>query len=80
MTLLRIGIAVLASATLLADTTSYTYDAAGRLTQVTYPNGKTITYTYDAAGNLLSRQVSSPSSSSKKDKTAPKQKEKGHAR
>ena len=31
--------------------TTYTYDALGRLTSVTYSNGKTITYTYDAAGN-----------------------------
>ena len=51
---------VLACTALLADTTNYTYDDAGRLTQVAYPNGKTITYTYDKAGNLLTRQVSAP--------------------
>ena len=51
---------VLACAALLADTTNYTYDDAGRLTLVAYPNGKTITYTYDKAGNLLTRQVSAP--------------------
>ncbi len=41
--------AVLASPALAA--TTYTYDALGRLTSVTYDNGKTIAYTYDAAGN-----------------------------
>jgi YD repeat-containing protein len=51
---------VLACSALLADTTAYTYDDAGRLTQVVYPNGKTITYAYDKAGNLLTRQVSAP--------------------
>jgi YD repeat-containing protein len=51
---------MLACSALLADTTSYTYDDAGRLTQVVYPNGKTITYTYDKTGNLLTRQVSAP--------------------
>lgn len=57
---------VLAATALLADTTTYTYDDAGRLTQVAYSNGKTITYTYDKAGNLLTRQVSAP------DNRAPK--------
>jgi YD repeat-containing protein len=51
---------VLACTALLADTTTYTYDDAGRLTQVVYPNGKTISYTYDKAGNLLTRQVAAP--------------------
>jgi len=51
---------VLACTALLADTIAYTYDDAGRLTQVVYPNGKTISYTYDKAGNLLTRQVSAP--------------------
>ena len=31
---------------------SYAYDAAGRLTKVTYDDGKTIDYTYDANGNV----------------------------
>ena len=69
----------LAAAT--AQTVNYTYDAAGRLTGVAYPNGTTISYTYDPAGNLLSRQVTSSSNSSpsankkvmaKKAKKAPK--------
>lgn len=48
---------------LAAQTVNYTYDAAGRLTGVSYPNGTVITYTFDAAGNLLSRQVTSSGSS-----------------
>ena len=60
---------------LFADTTSYTYDDAGRLTQVVYPNGKTITYTYDKAGNLLSRQVNSPGSQAAKKEKQPAKKE-----
>jgi YD repeat-containing protein len=36
---------------------SFTYDAAGRLTQVTYDGGTTIAYTYDASGNLASQST-----------------------
>jgi len=36
-----------------AGTASYHYDAAGRLTGVTYDNGRIIQYTYDAMGNIL---------------------------
>jgi YD repeat-containing protein len=64
---------ILASTALLADTTSYSYDDAGRLTQVSYPNGKTITYTYDKAGNLLTRQISAPAGlAAKKEKESSK--------
>jgi YD repeat-containing protein len=66
---------ILASTALLADTTSYTYDDAGRLTQVSYPNGKTITYTYDKAGNLLTRQVSAPAGQATKTDKRPVKKE-----
>ena len=45
---------------LSAQAVNYSYDAAGRLNGVTYPNGKVISYTYDAAGNLLRRIVSTP--------------------
>jgi MYXO-CTERM domain-containing protein len=31
---------------------SYAYDAAGRLTRVTYADGKTIEYRYDPNGNV----------------------------
>ena len=34
-----------------AQDVTYTYDALGRITTVTYPNGATITYAYDPAGN-----------------------------
>jgi RHS repeat-associated protein len=39
------------SVTTPEGTESYTYDALGRLTQVSYPGGPTVSYTYDAAGN-----------------------------
>ena len=35
----------------LEGTNSYSYDAIGQLTGVTYSNGRHVTYTYDAAGN-----------------------------
>ncbi len=57
---------------LFADAVTYTYDDAGRLTAVNYPNGTSITYTYDAAGNLTGRMVTGASSSAKKP--APKSK------
>lgn len=65
--LLHICILLLACTGLSGDTTQYSYDDAGRLIQVVYPNGKTITYTYDNAGNLLSRQISSRSGQSAKN-------------
>lgn len=40
-----------------AGAQTYSYDAAGRLTQVTYPGGTTIAYAYDAAGNSVSTSV-----------------------
>ncbi|MBS0297117.1 MAG: tandem-95 repeat protein [Proteobacteria bacterium] len=41
----------LASAAIADPTTTYGYDALGRLTSVIYPDGQTINYAYDAAGN-----------------------------
>ncbi len=40
------------SAQVAADTVTYTYDNAGRLTKADYGSGKGITYTYDKAGNI----------------------------
>jgi YD repeat-containing protein len=37
-----------------SGTATYSYDALGRLVQVTYNNGTTIAYTYDTAGNRVS--------------------------
>jgi YD repeat-containing protein len=34
-----------------AGTTTYKYDALGRVIEVLYSDGSKITYTYDAAGN-----------------------------
>ncbi len=45
---------------LSAQTVNYTYDEAGRLTRVVYPNGKIISYSYDASGNLLRRFIGTP--------------------
>ena len=38
----------------LGQTTSYLYDAAGRVTQETLPDGEMVGFTYDADGNLTS--------------------------
>jgi YD repeat-containing protein len=40
-----------------AASASYTYDALGRLVQVTYDNGTTIVYSYDAAGNRTAKSI-----------------------
>src|SRR5438105_4959487 len=41
------------SASTFHDTTSFAYDAFGRVTQTTFPSGAVETYSYDAVGNLL---------------------------
>ena len=46
-----VGLSLGALVSPAAAATTYTYDTLGRLSSVTYDNGKTITYTYDAAGN-----------------------------
>jgi YD repeat-containing protein len=40
-----------------APAQTFKYDAAGRLTQVTYPGGTTVAYAYDANGNLTSQNT-----------------------
>jgi len=40
-----------------ANSITYSYDSAGRLTKVDYGNGTGITYAYDNAGNLLNRSA-----------------------
>lgn len=40
-----------------AVSATYTYDALGRVTTVTYDNGTAITYTYDSTGNLTNKTV-----------------------
>ncbi len=39
---------------------TYSYDAAGRISAVTYPSGKIVSSIYDPAGNLLRRAVITP--------------------
>jgi len=39
------------SASATSDGATYTYDALGRVTQVTFTNGTTTVYTYDSVGN-----------------------------
>jgi YD repeat-containing protein len=39
------------ASTAAAGTTSYTYDALGRVATAVYPNGTTVVYHYDSAGN-----------------------------
>ena len=43
-------------------TVTYSYDALGRLRQVTYPNGVTVTYALDAAGNRTNVTTTQPPS------------------
>ncbi|TXI26293.1 MAG: hypothetical protein E6Q60_12835, partial [Nitrosomonas oligotropha] len=38
------------TATTADGTTSLTYDTAGRITEIEYPNGRSLSYTYDAGG------------------------------
>ncbi|MGH9672792.1 MAG: hypothetical protein ACRD44_06380 [Bryobacteraceae bacterium] len=54
---MRCLLGILMIGALQAQTVNYTYDEAGRLIRVAYPNGKTISYSYDPAGNLLRRLV-----------------------
>lgn len=57
------GAALLSSrSTAFADTVSYTYDALGRVSTVTYSNGATISYAYDAAGNRTTLSQTPPHS------------------
>lgn len=48
---------VFCAAALAAQTVNYSYDRAGRLSSVVYPNGTTATYAYDASGNLLRKLI-----------------------
>jgi YD repeat-containing protein len=45
-----------------ADTTTYTYDALGRVISSTEPDGTVIQYTYDPAGNRLLKSATPPGS------------------
>jgi YD repeat-containing protein len=49
--LLSVIVALFAAHPAFAQSVTYTYDNAGRLTQATYSNGASVQYTYDASGN-----------------------------
>lgn len=49
--------ATLSTPVATAVTETYSYDSAGRLTRVVYPNGYIIQYSYDLSGNILNVQV-----------------------
>ncbi|MFC0397633.1 RHS repeat domain-containing protein [Paraburkholderia rhizosphaerae] len=63
---LVVAVALLTSVAtaIAASSSTYTYDALGRLTKVVYTDGSktsTVTYNYDAAGNRTSVVSTSPS-------------------
>ncbi len=47
----------------------YSYDAAGRLIRVTYPDGKQIDYEYDKNGNMTHHQLTSKESTTEENTT-----------
>lgn len=55
------------SETSSAGTTSYTWDARGRLQRIVAPGGVTTTFLYDWAGNMIEKQVASGGQNSKQD-------------
>ena len=50
-------LATLAAARIAGATVSYTYDEIGRVTSITYDDGKRVAYSYDAAGNRTQHVV-----------------------
>jgi uncharacterized protein (TIGR03437 family) len=56
----HLAFAIALPALCAAQTLSFTYDGAGRISSVTYATGKVVSLTYDANGNLLRRVVSTP--------------------
>jgi YD repeat-containing protein len=72
MTMIRtifICLALFVGVAAYADTVSYTYDDAGRLTSATYPSGASIQYSYDAAGNMTAVAVTpAPTASAQQQK------------
>lgn len=60
-------IGALFGTSLSATAITYSYDTAGRLSQVSYDNGTSITYSYDNNGNLLQRQTLSENATNPAD-------------
>jgi len=48
---LAAAIVFVAGCPAFAGTTTYKYDAHGRVVEIDYPDGSVIKYTYDSAGN-----------------------------
>ncbi len=57
MICLALTMALIQAAAFAAETVTYSYDDAGRLTNAAYTGGANIAYAYDANGNLLMRTV-----------------------
>ena len=51
------GAGNLTSSTLAGRTTTYGYDATGRLAELTMPDGRVISYAYDGDGNRVAKSV-----------------------
>src|SRR5581483_12491271 len=75
LSVMLLTLGVLAGPPALAtDQFTYTYDALGRLSSVTYQNGGSVTYTYDAAGNRT--QVTNTAGSGSSGPPTPQQRKK----
>lgn len=56
-TIFCLVLSLVAATAFAAETVTYSYDDAGRLTNAAYGGGANIAYAYDAGGNLLMRTV-----------------------
>ena len=60
MTILTLVLLLVGSLTPALLAATYTYDALGRVTSVSYSNGQKTDYSYDAGGNILESKNHSP--------------------
>ena len=77
----QMAVVFLFVAALATSQETYSYDRAGRLIEVHYPNGSIVRYSYDKAGNRLSTTVSTAAgngtSSAARSKKRPDRKARG---